>query len=223
LPCHIAGLKSFLSGEYERLITCDFICGGVASPLFFREHLKYLEKKNSSFVVDINFRAKLLGWREHSLLIEFENGHKYKMSGEADSFFSGYFKKVYQRDSCYACRYRLNHMSDVIIADYWGGAGSTDNNAGMSMVIGNSKKGNDFFREVLMEESHAFEEMPADNTSYAFKTETERYMAAYPQKSKFYDTYNQYGFETAARKTYLSNYKKLYLKWIIKRLLRKYR
>ena len=45
LPCHVDGLKHFLKKDYDNLITCDFICGGTASPRFFKEHIKNLEKK----------------------------------------------------------------------------------------------------------------------------------------------------------------------------------
>lgn len=32
-PCQISGLKHFLRKEYENLLTVDFICHGVPSPM----------------------------------------------------------------------------------------------------------------------------------------------------------------------------------------------
>lgn len=203
LPCHIDGLKSFLRKDYSNLITCDFICGGTASPQFFKEHLSTLEKKYKAKVTDVNFRAKLYGWKEHSIKIKFANGKEYGSSAFYDSFFKGYFEKPFQRDSCYQCQYRLSHKSDVIIADYWGGLkNGRGNNEGVSMVITNSQKGDEFFAKVLLQENHNLKEMPLEDSDYVIKTEEERYTKAFKTKKEFLDMYKKLGFEKAARNTY---------------------
>lgn len=203
LACHIDGLNKFLKKNYSNLITCDLICGGTASPHFFREHIKTLEKKYKSKIIDINFRAKLYGWKEHSLKIKFENGKEYATSAFFDSFFLGYFEKPYQRDSCYKCKYRLAHKSDIIIADYWGGLKKKRcNNNGVSMIITNSHKGENFFQNILNQKDNNFIEMPLADSDYVFKTEKERYSNAYKAKKEFLKYYEKYGFEKAARKTY---------------------
>ena len=38
-PCQIAGLKSFLNKDHEKLLTVEIICHGVPSPLFFHRYL----------------------------------------------------------------------------------------------------------------------------------------------------------------------------------------
>lgn len=203
LPCHVHGLKSFLKKDEPNLITCDFICGGTASPLFFQKHLNCLEKKYGSKVRFVNFRAKLYGWKEHSIKIEFENGKIYGNYAFFDTFFKGYFEKPFQRDSCYQCRYRLAHTSDVIVADYWGGLSKRrDNDQGVSMVITNSEKGDRFFADVLNSIDHLFVEMPMEDSDYVFKSEKERYTKAFAAKKAFLSMYERYGFEKAARKTY---------------------
>ena len=203
LPCHVDGLRCFLKKDYEKLILCDFICGGTASPRFFREHLQHLEKKYRSEVADVNFRAKLNGWKEHSLKISFRNGKEYRSVAFFDSFFKGYFEKPFQRNSCYACRYRLGHASDIIVADYWGGLKKgRGNNQGVSMVITNSKKGDTFFTDVLLKGNHTFTEMPLADSDYVFKTEEQRYTKARVAKDNFMKLYGKKGFEKAARATY---------------------
>ncbi len=203
LPCHIDGLKKFLKKDYSNLITCDFICGGTASPQFFKEHLSTLEKKYKAKVSYVNFRAKLYGWKEHSIKIKFANGKEYDSSAFYDSFFKGYFEKPFQRDSCYQCQYRLSHKSDVIIADYWGGLkNGRSNNEGVSMVITNSQKGDEFFAKVLIQENHNLEEMPLEDSNYVIKTEEERYTKAFKTKKEFLDMYRKFGFEKAAKRTY---------------------
>lgn len=203
LPCHVHGLKSFLVKEYSNLIACDFICGGTASPRFFKEHLAYLEKKHKSRVSKVNFRAKINGWKEHSIKIGFENGKEYRSAAFYDSFFKGYFEKPYQRDSCYQCKYRMKHRSDIIIADYWGGLSKgRGNDTGVSMIITNSQKGDEFLHNVLQKGNHNFVDMPLSDSDYVFKTEEERYTKAFKTKKIFLDLYDKYGFEKAARKTY---------------------
>ena len=213
LPCHVDGLKSFCAKDYENLIVCDFICGGVASPRFFKEHISKLEKKYKSKASNVNFRAKINGWQEHSIKVEFSNGKKYTRIATYDSFFQGYFEKRYQRDSCYQCKYRLCHESDIIIADYWGGIPKgRANNAGTSMIITNSKKGNEFFSNVLNAGNHAFHEMPVSDSDYVIKTESERYGKAYKTKRPFMELYQKYGFEKAVSKSYFKGLWKQKLK-----------
>lgn len=205
LPCHVDGLLSVV-GENDHLITVDFICGGVASPLFFQEHLKKLEKRYNSQVETVDFRAKLYGWREYSIKIQFKNGKAYKNYAECDSFFKGYFQKTYQRKSCYNCKYRLKHYSDIIIADYWGGLQrGLKSEKGLSMVITNSNKGERFFRSLIENSESGFMEMPVENSDYAFKLETERYNKAFVKRQEFYEKYKSDGFEKTARAFYMND------------------
>ena len=41
-PCQVSALKSFLSKDYENLITTDFICHGVPSRRIWREYIEEL-------------------------------------------------------------------------------------------------------------------------------------------------------------------------------------
>ena len=57
-PCQIAGLKSYLRKEYEKLYLVDLICHGVPSQKLFNYYLEYLSNKFKSKVIDIKFRNK---------------------------------------------------------------------------------------------------------------------------------------------------------------------
>ena len=63
-PCQIAGLNLFLGTDYENLITADFICHGVSSPVVFSKYVEYIESIYSLHVKDVNFRDKRKGWGE---------------------------------------------------------------------------------------------------------------------------------------------------------------
>lgn len=57
-PCQIAGLKSYLGNDHERLLTVEVICHGVTSPKMFKSYLKHLSAKYGKDVVGYEFRAK---------------------------------------------------------------------------------------------------------------------------------------------------------------------
>lgn len=96
-PCQVAGLRRFLSKEYDNLLLVDFVCHGVPSPRVFRQYLKKLngevarqgedfsfasfssffsKKKSSAAIKEVkietlSFRDKRLGWKNYSLAISF--------------------------------------------------------------------------------------------------------------------------------------------------------
>ena len=215
LPCHVDGLRLYLAKatNTENLITVDFICGGTASPEFFKIHLNNLESKFGGHVSNVDFRAKLYGWKTHSIKITFDNGKEYKNEAMYDLFFKGYFEKTYQRDSCYKCKYRLHHYADLTIADYWGGLlRNIQNDKGLSMVIANTDKGRLFLNQVFDDGNSGFVHMPVENSDYAFKSEKERYDNAFIKKSEFYALFEKYGFKKTAKKMYLPHVKLLKLK-----------
>ena len=222
LPCHIEGLYRFLGKEYKNLVTCDFICGGVPSERFFKEHLEALEMKYKSTVKDVNFRAKLYGWKDHSIKITFDNGKTYCRHANADSFFRGYLVKPYQRDCCYMCNYRLKHYADLTIADYWGGANENKNNKGVSMVIVNTNNGYDFAQKTLISSGEMFEELKLEKTSYAFSEQKERFLKGIENKKTFMKVYEKHGFEKAAKKLYFKDEMIVRIKVFIKQIMGKY-
>ena len=54
LPCQIAGLNSYLSKQYDNLITVDLICSGVPSPLLFENYLNVLKQGKYKRITDLN-------------------------------------------------------------------------------------------------------------------------------------------------------------------------
>lgn len=45
-PCQMAAMKRFLRKPYENLMVVDYICRGIASPLYFKQFINYLEQKH---------------------------------------------------------------------------------------------------------------------------------------------------------------------------------
>ncbi len=144
-PCQVAGLKRFLTKDYENLITCDFSCEGMASHKTYQEYLAKTEKVLKSPISDVNFRAKLYGWSRHSIKITAENGKSYKNFAMADPYFYSFIgMAINLRDYCIECEFPENHYSDIILADFWAYKRLSkvrNDDTGLSLIITNSQKG----------------------------------------------------------------------------------
>ena len=73
-PCQVEALNHYLGKEYENLLTLDFICLGICSPLVFSKYKSMLEKKYKSKISKVWFKNKTEGWRSIGIKVIFENG-----------------------------------------------------------------------------------------------------------------------------------------------------
>lgn len=141
-PCQIKGLYSFLGKkEYKNLITQDFICHGVPSPLIWD---KYLALKTASLTPDISFRDKTRGWHYFSLKIN--DGRKnYRKNLEEDFYLKLFLDNTNLRPSCYDCFAKKQGSSaDITLADCWRPKSIkniVDDDKGLSLVLINSTNG----------------------------------------------------------------------------------
>ena len=151
-PCQVAGLRAFLGKEYERLVTCDFICHGVPSPEYFEKYIadgKIESGRND--VVDYRFR-NLEGWGWDAALI-FSDASKISHDAYTDLFMSPFLAGLNYRESCYSCRYaRPERCADITMGDFWSIKDyvvcSWMFERGCSLVLLNSKKGRRWFESI---------------------------------------------------------------------------
>lgn len=173
-PCQIAGLKAYLGRDDDHLCCCDFTCGGMPSQAMYRVYLNALEKKFGSPVASVDFRPKKLGWQDHAIEMRFQNGKKYLMPAELDPFFYGFVYRQYNvRDNCYACRYAKNHLSDIVLADFWLYAQASDlprNDSGISLILANTPKGDRLIRSCS--DSLEMTVLDLEKASYNLKDKT---------------------------------------------------
>lgn len=152
-PCQISGLYNYLKKDYENLYTCDFICRGMNSPKVFKKYIEDLEEKYNSKVTKVKFKNKIHGWHNFSTRVDFKNGKTYIGGRYVDSYMVGYLKyNAFIRPCCYECQFKdMPRVADITLADFWGIEEidkSLDNNQGTSMVLLNSKKGEELFEKV---------------------------------------------------------------------------
>ncbi len=148
-PCQIAGLKSYLGKDYDKLILADMICHGVPSPLAWQKYLAYRIKKDAekARIIAVNQRDKVSGWSKYrySLRIDYSNGNSYSVPQSEDPYMRGFVNNLYLRPSCAQCQFKgLNRCSDFTLGDFWGvweQYPEFDDDKGTSLVMVNTEKG----------------------------------------------------------------------------------
>lgn len=150
-PCQVEGLRSYLKKEYVNLITMDFICHGVPSPLVWKKYLEEMKKSKQENIKNIYFRNKDIGWKIFSLKIIFDE-KIYSNTLNNDLFMKGFLQDVYLRPSCYDCKFKkINRISDITVADFWGIENvlpKMDDDKGTSLIVVHSEKGKQLFDEL---------------------------------------------------------------------------
>lgn len=201
-PCQIAGLRLFLKKEYDNLLTVDLVCHGVPSPKVWRTYLeetiaRQCEKnsvfshstvKRKSLIKGISFRDKRLGWKKYSfsLTLSTTEGSGAKNTVflsdvlTKNIFLQGFLHDLYLRPSCHACPSKcFKSGSDLTIADYWGIGRyykDFDDDRGVSLLIVNTSKGENFQSELLINAFEtSYEEALSGNRSMKHSAAIPRY------------------------------------------------
>ena len=148
-PCQMAAVRAFLRKDYDNLLIVDFVCRATNSPKVFHKYLESLEARYGAKIVAIKDKNKDHGWHSLARKITFDDGQVYYGESHVDDYRRGYHMNVYERPSCYDCKFKgLPRMSDITLADLWGLQKidpSMDKDLGTSLVLISSKKGESFF------------------------------------------------------------------------------
>ena len=153
VPCQMAGLQAYLGREYENLLIVDLICLGVNSPKVWRKYIDSVEEKHGSKVIYTENKSKEYGWRNLTQKFVFANGSEAFETRDNSNFSKGFIEThLYCRPSCYECKFKgFPRIADITIGDFWGiekFAKTMDKDIGTSLVMVNSKKGEEFFEKV---------------------------------------------------------------------------
>jgi acetyltransferase-like isoleucine patch superfamily enzyme/coenzyme F420-reducing hydrogenase beta subunit len=204
-PCQMAALRSYLGKDYDNLLIVDFLCRATNSPKVFHKYLESLEGKYGSRIIAIKDKNKDYGWHSLARKITFENGQVYYGEGHVDDYRRGYHMNVYERPSCYNCKFKgLPRISDITLADFWGLKQidpAMDKDLGTSLVMINSKKGEAFFNQIqskLICKSYQFSQaVPGNRTAIMGGT------LPYPKginRDEFFRSLDEMTFEQCAAK-----------------------
>ena len=151
-PCQVSGLLSYLKGDHENLLTMDFICHGVPSPMVWRKYLDEMINKYNSPIKNVSFRSKEKGWKMFSMRIEFENGEIYSSKVNEDPYLRSFIMDIHLRRSCNDCEAKgVNRSADITVADFWGIgkiSESMNDDRGASVVIIRGEKASSLFEKI---------------------------------------------------------------------------
>lgn len=221
-PCQIAGLVRFLRKDYERLLTCDFSCGGMPSHKIYQDYLELIAEKLGSKVSEVNFRPKTYGWSYHAIKIKGENQKSYSRLAVADPYFECFIgSHVSVRDYCLTCEFANNHYSDIILADFWKyktESNVRNGNKGISLVLTNSQKG-----EAMVEAIRKNVALTVLDTAKAsYNLENKTYSDAFLKKREtFLQQCEEDGFAAVAKRMPLRSATKYKVKYFIKSMIGK--
>ncbi len=151
LPCQVAGLRNYLSKDYDNLFLLDFLCSGTPSPLAFHKYLDSICSNTEYKDLNLKFRDKNpYGVGVH---ISYKD-KKASPRGEhiTNPYYYAFYSHLIDRRSCYHCSYGSDdRISDITVGDYWGIERyhpSLDIKAGISALMVNTEKGEQLIKRV---------------------------------------------------------------------------
>ena len=143
-PCQAAGLKAYLGGDRENLLTCDLVCHGVPSPGVYQAWLAGQEAQHGKKAADLLFRDKTEGWSKSKLTLIFADGSKTSAPLTQTTYGRGFGAAMFLRPSCHRCPCAgQSRPGDFTLGDFWGVnaaaiPGGTEQ--GISLTLLNSEK-----------------------------------------------------------------------------------
>lgn len=163
LPCHIAGLKTFLKKDYSHLLLVDLVCHGSPSSTLYQQYAASMEKQYGKidFITHTDKSFKWVPIIEKNIRIEFNKKVVLKDFIE-DFYLYMFLKGCSYRPYCYHCKFAsMPRNSDITIGDFWGYGILTkkilNTEDGISQVIVNTKKGKKFYDSLANIENHPCE------------------------------------------------------------------
>lgn len=184
-PCQVGGLKAFLRAEHENLLTVDFVCHGVPSPVAWRNYVSCRAGQDDRGIppVAVNLRSKETGWSRYrySNAFSYADGIRHVESSGESLYMKLFVGDCINRASCADCRFKGYHRcSDLTIGDFWGIwdiAPEMDDDKGTSVVLVQSPKGAQALAAIsgrLVVKPVALEEASAQNPSMLKSSPSDR-------------------------------------------------
>lgn len=114
-PCQVEYIKRKY-GYYDKLVTVDVFCHGVAESVYFKDYLKSL----SSEILEIDFRTQSKERHNFEFDIIGKEKKKIEHCDYCDNIFTKlYIDSVVLRNSCFKCMFsQKQHISDITLDDF---------------------------------------------------------------------------------------------------------
>lgn len=145
--CQVFALKCAMQhrkAPMDKLLTCDIICHGVASPMVFEEFVGYLQTRAKGKLREYRFRDKAVSWRGGSSTAYLTDGTCLANTPPVASYMNVYYSGCITRFCCYSCPFaRPERVSDATIGDFWGierVLPEAEDALGVSVVLANTQR-----------------------------------------------------------------------------------
>ena len=148
-PCQCHWLRTKFT-DNPNLILVELLCFGVPEEGLWENYIQKLKKENGE-VETISFRDKSNGWNNYNITIKFKNGHILSEPHGKNQYFREYISERRVQKKCVNCAFgsKIKSLSDIICGDAWGQSTiMADNNKGTSIVMVNSKVGEDIMKSL---------------------------------------------------------------------------
>lgn len=173
-PCQVAGLRNVIrncvSDELKsKVVLVDLVCFGVSSPKVFKKYLTEVFRSKS--IQSIRFRSKIQGWDKPYMIIKYKTNNDNKQSEYSaplykDSFGYGFGRRLFHGSLCYSCPFsKIPRQGDITLGDFWGVPEKYKDEKGVSVVLVNSKKGEEIFSELIEHKKIFAEQMPLETAT----------------------------------------------------------
>ena len=114
------GLYRFLGEHPENLLTCDFACGGVASPGVWERFVESMNYVKRHRAVEVRFCEKMKGEKERRFRVRFEGGGTFDAPLGKSQLGRGIARRLFLRPACYHCAYaNTNRPADLTMGALW--------------------------------------------------------------------------------------------------------
>ncbi len=204
-PCQVAGLKSYLKKDYNKLILIDLLCSKVPSAKAFRKFLS--DNYGINEIKDINFRNKENGWA-CSCINTYTNNINCNRS-----WFQMFLRSLCMNNSCITCKYTsIDRVGDITMGDFWRIADlnpKLDDNKGTSLVLINNTKGENFFKKLKWK---TIKKMSVKDALYSNKVLSSPF-SAHTNMKLFYDKLEITDFNTLVTDCLSGKYNPAILNW----------
>ena len=167
-PCQVAGLRTFLGKNHEKLYTIDLMCHGAPSPGLFEKYLK--ESHGGRKISHVGFRDKdYYGWSTE-MTVKHDDGTIYHSTRNIDPYYKAFLPLLSTRPHCGQCKFSVvPRQGDITLADFWGEEKydpKYNDGKGISILIINSPAGEKLL-ETVRGKMIVCDSMPPD---YIYKT-----------------------------------------------------
>lgn len=168
-PCQVMGLKKYLGKNYSNLLLVDLLCANCPSAGLFKKYLS--EKYNLNDIVSYNFRHKCEDdtlWNSNTSEIICKDGSiEVVRKEDSDDYLQVYHScSLSLATQCLTCKYQGTvRAGDLTIGDCWGIQNydkSIDASKGVSVILVNNAKGQDFISALPEEYVGVLKEEPLE-------------------------------------------------------------